>query len=112
MKVVALLSLLPLAEWCAARFPVTPISELRKSIAATQKASLLKRDVDPTLLYPARYLDVPVDHFHNETKYAPHSNGTFKLRYWFDDSYYKPGGPVFVLGVIVPPQPQPSATAY
>jgi hypothetical protein len=40
---------------------------------------------------------VPVDFFHNETRYEPHSNETFNLRYWFDDTYYKPGGPVFVL---------------
>ena len=40
---------------------------------------------------------MPVDFFHNETRYEPHSNDTFNLRYWFDDTYYKPGGPVFVL---------------
>ncbi|KAL4968222.1 putative extracelular serine carboxypeptidase [Aspergillus stella-maris] len=39
----------------------------------------------------------PIDHFHNETRYEPHSNGTFNLRYWFDSQYYKPGGPVFVI---------------
>ncbi|PPJ53883.1 hypothetical protein CBER1_04625 [Cercospora berteroae] len=47
--------------------------------------------------YPAHNLSVPIDHFHNETKYEPHSNGTFPLRYWFDASYYKPGGPVIIL---------------
>jgi hypothetical protein len=40
---------------------------------------------------------VPIDHFHNDTKYAPHSSGKFPLRYWFDASHYKPGGPVIVL---------------
>ena len=40
---------------------------------------------------------MPVDFFHNDTRYEPHSNGTFNLRYWFDDTYYEPGGPVFVL---------------
>jgi len=54
-------------------------------------------DVDPTLLYPAYNLSVPIDHFHNDTLYEPHSNGTFPLRYWFDATYYKPGGPVIVL---------------
>ena len=29
--------------------------------------------------------------------YEPHSSGTFNLRYWFDATYYKPGGPVIVL---------------
>jgi hypothetical protein len=40
---------------------------------------------------------VPVDHFHNESRYEPHSDATFKLRYWFDASHYKPGGPVIIL---------------
>lgn len=62
-----------------------------------KKASLAKRDTDPSLLYPAHNLSVPVDHFHNESKYEPHSNGTFDLRYWFDASHYEPGGPVIVL---------------
>ena len=49
------------------------------------------------MLYPAYNLQVPVDHFHNESKYAPHSDAKFPLRYWFDGSHYKPGGPVIVL---------------
>lgn len=40
---------------------------------------------------------MPIDHFHNDSKYEPHSDGTFNLRYWFDATYYKPGGPVIVL---------------
>lgn len=40
---------------------------------------------------------VPVDHFHNDTKYAPHSHDTYPLRYWLDTSNYRPGGPVIVL---------------
>ncbi len=40
---------------------------------------------------------MPVDHFHNDTLYEPHSNATFGLRYWFDPSHYKKGGPVIVL---------------
>lgn len=47
--------------------------------------------------YPEYNLTVPVDHFHNETRYEPHSDDTFNLRYWFDDQFYEPGGPVFVL---------------
>ncbi|KAH8805723.1 serine carboxypeptidase S28-domain-containing protein [Xylogone sp. PMI_703] len=54
-------------------------------------------DTDPTLLYPAYNLSVPVDHFHNESRYEPHTNDKFNLRYWFDASYYKAGGPVIVL---------------
>lgn len=40
---------------------------------------------------------MPIDHFHNDSKYEPHSDGSFNLRYWFDAQFYKPGGPVFVL---------------
>jgi hypothetical protein len=56
---------------------------------------LVKNDA---LAYPEYNLSVPIDHFHNDTKYEPHSNGTFNLRYWFDAQFYEPGGPVFVLG--------------
>lgn len=66
--------------------------------SARNPRSLAKRaDTDPSLLYPAHNISVPVDFFHNETRYEPHSNDSFNLRYWFDDTYYKPGGPVFVL---------------
>ncbi|TLS26979.1 hypothetical protein PpBr36_04014 [Pyricularia pennisetigena] len=47
--------------------------------------------------YPARSISVPVDHFHNDKSYEPHSNDTFQLRYWFDASHYRDGGPVIVL---------------
>lgn len=40
---------------------------------------------------------VPIDHFHNESRYEPHSSDSFPLRYWLDTSNYKPGGPVIVL---------------
>ncbi|KAL8681477.1 MAG: hypothetical protein Q9186_002423 [Xanthomendoza sp. 1 TL-2023] len=58
---------------------------------------LRRRDVDPTALYTEHNISVPIDYFHNDTLYEPHSNGTFPLRYWFDASYYKDGGPVIVL---------------
>ncbi|EJT78163.1 hypothetical protein GGTG_03265 [Gaeumannomyces tritici R3-111a-1] len=47
--------------------------------------------------YPARSISVPIDHFHNESSYAPHSDEFFQLRYWFDASYYRDGGPIIVL---------------
>jgi Serine carboxypeptidase S28 len=60
--------------------------------------SIVKReDVDPTLLYPEHNLSVPIDHFHNDSMYEPHSDGMFNLRYWFDASQYAPGGPVILL---------------
>ncbi|KAK5113436.1 hypothetical protein LTR85_010864 [Meristemomyces frigidus] len=37
-----------------------------------------------------------IDHFPNSSRYIPHTNATFAQRYFFDDSYYKPGGPVFL----------------
>ncbi|KAI5919986.1 peptidase S28 [Camillea tinctor] len=58
-----------------------PVSELEKQSAT----------------YPEYNLTTPIDHFHNDSLYEPHSNGTFDLRYWFDAQFYKPGGPVIVL---------------
>ncbi|KAF2993244.1 hypothetical protein E8E13_000343 [Curvularia kusanoi] len=46
--------------------------------------------------YPAYNLSIPIDHFKNSSRYEPHSDGTFKNRYWFDASHYKPGGPVIL----------------
>ena len=37
-----------------------------------------------------------IDHFPHSGRYAPHDAGTFKQRYFFEDKYYKPGGPVFL----------------
>ncbi|KAF2816167.1 peptidase S28 [Mytilinidion resinicola] len=85
-----------LLQLVAARFAVTPVSELKKNSAA-RRSALLKRDTDPTLLYKEYNLSVPVDHFPHDDKYAPHSTEKFNLRYWFDAQYYKPGGPVIVL---------------
>lgn len=56
-----------------------------------------KRAVSPAQLYPAHNISVPVDHFHNESRYEPHSDGFFNLRYHFDASHYRKGGPVIVL---------------
>lgn len=67
--------------------------------AALGKRSTLTKQqaTELQLLYPAYNLSVPIDHFHNESKYSPHSDGSFPLRYWFDATYYKPGGPVIIL---------------
>lgn len=89
-----LVALLPLLHLASAKLPSAPISQLRQS---SSPSTLAKRDVNPSLLYPTHNLSVPVDHFHNESKYEPHSDATFPLRYWFDATYYKPGGPVIVL---------------
>jgi hypothetical protein len=52
---------------------------------------------DLATLYPSYNLSVPIDHFHNDSSYEPHSNATFPLRYWFDKRFYQSGGPVILL---------------
>ncbi|KAL3425043.1 serine carboxypeptidase S28 [Phlyctema vagabunda] len=56
-----------------------------------------REELELTDLFPEYNISVPVDHFHNSSRYEPHSNGTFDLRYYFDATYYKAGGPVIVL---------------
>ncbi|KAL9104940.1 MAG: hypothetical protein Q9163_000185 [Psora crenata] len=92
-----LVSLLPQT---LADLPVVPLGALRKGgiPEIARWNTVVKRDeVEPEILYPAYNLSVPIDHFHNESMYEPHSNGTFNLRYFFDAQYYKEGGPVIVL---------------
>ncbi|KAI9727347.1 MAG: hypothetical protein M1828_006967 [Chrysothrix sp. TS-e1954] len=90
-----LLAFLSLLQLAAARFPAHPLGFAQQK--AKRSAAIAKRDVDPSILYPAHNFTAKVDNFHNESMYEPHSCETFPLRYWFDDTYYKPGGPVFVL---------------
>lgn len=40
---------------------------------------------------------MPVDHFHNDSIYEPHTDEYYGMRYWFDAQYYEEGGPVIVL---------------
>ncbi|KAF4972486.1 hypothetical protein FSARC_958 [Fusarium sarcochroum] len=58
-------------------------------------AALSARDSDSSP--KAVNISVPVDHFHNESIYEPHSDKKFPLRYWFDAQYYRQGGPVIIL---------------
>ena len=44
-------------------------------------------------------ISVPIDHFHEESMYEPHLNGTFQLRYWFDAQNYRDGGPVILFNI-------------
>ncbi|KIV95276.1 hypothetical protein PV10_02949 [Exophiala mesophila] len=46
--------------------------------------------------YTAYEFDQLIDHFQNSSRYAPNTNGTFKQRYYYDNTYYQPGGPVFL----------------
>lgn len=68
-------------------------------VSESGRTKIRSRGDEPRLSdrYPAHILDVPVDHFHNDSRYEPHSNETFGLRYWFDASHYRRGGPVIVL---------------
>ncbi|KAK7190514.1 hypothetical protein DPSP01_005263 [Paraphaeosphaeria sporulosa] len=87
-------------EAAALQLGLPTAGELAQKVQATKSrhSALKKRDdVDLSVLYPPHNLSVPIDFFHNDTRYEPHTNDTFNLRYWFDASYYKPGGPVFVL---------------
>ncbi|KAI2603632.1 peptidase S28 [Hypoxylon sp. NC1633] len=94
--VAGLLTLISAAE-AIQRQPL-PVSELAKQIRGRDAHDgLSARDVDPATLYPEYNLSTPIDHFHNDSSYEPHSDGTFDLRYWYDTQYYKPGGPVIVL---------------
>ncbi|KAL5628333.1 hypothetical protein BROUX41_003081 [Berkeleyomyces rouxiae] len=47
--------------------------------------------------YAPKFLLVPMNHFPGDEKYAPHSAAMFPMRYWFDDTFYKPGGPVILM---------------
>ncbi|KAL1967017.1 hypothetical protein VTN77DRAFT_3541 [Rasamsonia byssochlamydoides] len=94
MQAKLVLSLLTLAHVATAGVSKT-INELRQKVRTSSQHHA--RDVDSSLLYPVHTISIPIDHFHNESKYEPHTNGTFELRYWFDASHYKKGGPVIVL---------------
>lgn len=85
------------ANRSAAQRPLRPTHPLTaRQVRSPPDAVRLDRR-DASALYPAYNISVPIDHFHNESLYEPHANGTFPLRYWFDATYYQPGGPVIVL---------------
>ncbi|GAB1744440.1 hypothetical protein NU219Hw_g1717t1 [Hortaea werneckii] len=71
-----------------------------KAGAAAQHSLWARQSVNRTsrseIQYPAHTIDMPIDHFPSSTRYEPHTNATFSQRYFYDDSYYKPGGPVFL----------------
>ncbi|KAF2029869.1 hypothetical protein EK21DRAFT_66939 [Setomelanomma holmii] len=74
------------------------LAQLAVFAAASPNPSLrqVRRAVDATPAYAAHTIDQPIDHFPESDRYVPHTNATFKQRYFFDSSYYKPGGPVFL----------------
>jgi len=64
--------------------------------------SLAARQVGPVgsngrpTSYTVNSFDQLIDHFPNSTRYAPHTTQTFSQKYVFDDTYYVPGGPIFL----------------
>ncbi|KAK8110265.1 uncharacterized protein PG998_006722 [Apiospora kogelbergensis] len=93
---LATLLSLPLAAVALSKTPLT-LQELRKQIRPQGAQTLSERQTETTAKYPAFNISVPIDHFHNDTIYEPHSDGFYNMRYWFDAQNYKPGGPVIVL---------------
>nr|XP_036581869.1 extracelular serine carboxypeptidase [Colletotrichum truncatum]KAF6790426.1 extracelular serine carboxypeptidase [Colletotrichum truncatum] len=60
-------------------------------------AQSLSEPISALAEYPEYNLSVPIDHFHNDSRYEPHSDEHFNLRYWFDAKHYRKGGPVIIL---------------
>ncbi|KAI2643576.1 serine carboxypeptidase S28-domain-containing protein [Xylaria nigripes] len=92
-RVVGWLALASAAQ--ALQKSALPIRELKNQIRSM--SSLSTRADGLEAIFPEYNLSTPIDHFHNDSLYEPHSNGKFNMRYWFDATYYKPGGPVIVL---------------
>ncbi|KAL7626655.1 hypothetical protein AAE478_003429 [Parahypoxylon ruwenzoriense] len=75
------------------------ISFLAALLSPDAQALQIKRDTprdEPQ--YGVNYFDQKINHFPDDERFtrSPLSNGTFKQRYYFDASYYKPGGPVYL----------------
>ena len=87
--ILAFLACLVALPWAIAM----PPAQLLASRSA--KPSLERRQEEDSA-YPAHTIDMPIDHFPDSPRYAPHTNATFSQRYYFDSAYYKPGGPVYL----------------
>ncbi|KAH8429371.1 putative extracelular serine carboxypeptidase [Aspergillus melleus] len=102
-RVVSLLGTLVLLAVLTQAFEHTPLElavprlhAIKQRHKSTGVAGLTPRSVAGAS-YPEYNLSVPVDHFHNDSRYAPHTDEEFNLRYWFDASHYRKGGPVIVI---------------
>ncbi|RKU42564.1 hypothetical protein DL546_001703 [Coniochaeta pulveracea] len=96
----AALAVICLAHASQAAFRTSlKLPDFRNQLAQSERETHVaaRGGVRPELLYPEHNISVPVDHFHNDSSYEPHSDAFFNLRYWFDASHYQPGGPVIVL---------------
>ncbi|KAF2774000.1 extracelular serine carboxypeptidase-like protein [Teratosphaeria nubilosa] len=77
--------------WLAAVAPLTQALQHRR--AAPNLTAIEARN---SIEYTVYEFDQLIDHFPDSSRYVPHTNATFKQRYVFDATYYKPGGPVFL----------------
>lgn len=79
---------------------VAHLGALSLAYAMVPDQRLATRQLAPSprssLNYSAHTIDMPIDHFPDNPRYAPHTNATFRQRYYFDTTYYKPGGPVYL----------------
>ncbi|KAK3057494.1 hypothetical protein LTR09_001678 [Extremus antarcticus] len=64
--------------------------------ARSHDKALARRQSAETEDYKPHYFQQKIDHHPTSPRYAPHTEDTFQQRYYFDASFYKPGGPVFL----------------
>ncbi|KAI0129489.1 extracelular serine carboxypeptidase-like protein [Xylariales sp. AK1849] len=67
-----------------------------KHVPNAPLAPLVSRDSGRPTSYATHHFTQQIDHFPDRDKYLPHTNDTFQQVYYFDDTYYKSGGPVFL----------------
>ncbi|GAA5934245.1 uncharacterized protein JCM15063_004515 [Sporobolomyces koalae] len=86
----------------ASEAEVARAQELDLTTQATQQIPFLSPSPSSSSSFPPHFFDQLVSH-DPDVPSAGHAstddshNSTFKQRYWFDASYYKKGGPVFLL---------------
>ena len=86
-----------LIRHCAISLAIVGAACQSHGASAELPAALIDTARRPASPPKAVNISVPVDHFHNESIYEPHSKKSFPLRYWFDAQYYRKGGPVIIL---------------
>lgn len=58
--------------------------------------TLHRRQSEQDDAYPEHNISIPIDHFHNESRYEPHTDDTFAAFYRIDARGYRDGAPVIV----------------
>ncbi|KAI0435247.1 extracelular serine carboxypeptidase-like protein [Xylaria sp. FL1042] len=77
------------------RVPKILVAALSTATFDNVQARHLKREVPrQDLQYEAHYFQQKINHFPQNK--LPYANETFTQRYYFDTTYYKPGGPVYL----------------